>query len=141
MTDNVSRLRRSEIMRAVRGRDTKPELLVKLGLATRGIVADELPPSLPGTPDIVVSSTQTVVLVHGCFWHGHQCARYRIPKTNRDYWLQKVVRNMARDRRVVRLLRGAGWRVCTVWECQLAARKSREISLNRLKGRISRQHL
>lgn len=140
MTDNVSSRRRSEIMRAIKGRDTKPELIVRMGLAARGIVADTSPPSLPGTPDIVVSSMRTVVLVHGCFWHGHRCPRCRIPKTNRDYWLRKIAGNMARDRRVTRLLRCGGWRVCTIWECQLTTRKSREMSLNRLKGRMSHRH-
>src|ERR1019366_8678174 len=76
--------------------------------------------SLPGTPDIVFPSRRKVILVHGCFWHGHTCPRgARVPKTNTAYWVDKVLRNRRRDRKVLRDLRGLGWNILVIWECQI----------------------
>jgi DNA mismatch endonuclease (patch repair protein) len=116
-------------MRRVKGRDTGPErrvrkLIWSLGGRYRLNRAD-----LPGKPDIVLASHRLVVFVHGCFWHGHDCARgARVPKANRDYWLGKVGRNRVRDKAAKAALQAAGWRVETIWECELkdeAALKAR----------------
>jgi DNA mismatch endonuclease (patch repair protein) len=75
---------------------------------------------LPGSPDVVLPGRRLAVLVHGCFWHGHDCARgARTPKANRDYWLAKIGRNRARDERAAAELAALGWRVCVLWECEL----------------------
>jgi len=120
MTDVFSPQKRSSVMRRVKGKDTAPELtvrrlLTKMGLRYRLHRAD-----LPGKPDIVMPGRKLVIFVHGCFWHGHDCARgARVPKANRDYWVAKVGRNRARDATSRAALEAAGWRVETVWECEL----------------------
>lgn len=112
--------KRSEVMRAVKSRDTKPELAVRaavrdLGLARRYRLGGR---SLPGKPDLVFPSLGKVIFVHGCFWHGHDCARgARAPKDNSDYWRNKIERNRARDARTLVALKDLGWRALTVWEC------------------------
>lgn len=120
MTDVYGADKRSEVMRRVKGRDTTPErtlrrLLTELGARYRLNRKD-----LPGSPDIVLPGRRLVLFAHGCFWHGHDCPRGgRVPKTNRDYWLGKVARNRARDATVGAALVEAGWRVETVWECEM----------------------
>ena len=107
-------------MRRVKGRDTAPELKVRrliwsLGGRYRLNRAD-----LPGKPDIVLAGRRLAIFVHGCFWHGHDCARgARVPKANRDYWTAKIARNRARDGAARAALEAAGWRVETVSECEL----------------------
>jgi DNA mismatch endonuclease, patch repair protein len=125
---------RSAIMRAVKGRNTTPEkrvrsLLHALGCRFRLHRAD-----LPGKPDIVLPRRRIVIFVHGCFWHGHDCARgARVPKENRPYWEAKIARNRARDEGQQAGLETLGWRVVIVWECEakdteaLAARLRCEI--------------
>lgn len=115
---------RSRTMRAVKSRDTGPELLVASLLGELGVRFRRDVASLPGRPDFVVARADTAVFVHGCWWHGHTCVRgARTPKSNRDYWLAKVARNKRRDRRVARELRELGWSVWTVWECQLRQKR------------------
>jgi DNA mismatch endonuclease (patch repair protein) len=122
MTDVYGPEKRSAVMRRVKGSGTKPELAVRrlvwrLGGRYRLNRAD-----LPGSPDIVLAGRRLAIFVHGCFWHGHDCARgARVPKANRDYWLGKVARNRARDAAARTALSAAGWRVETVWECELKA--------------------
>ena len=119
-TDVYGPEKRSAVMRQVKGRDTRPELTVRrliwrLGGRYRLNRAD-----LPGKPDIVLAGRRLVVFVHGCFWHGHDCARgARVPKANRDYWVDKVGRNRMRDAAARERLTALGWRVETVWECEL----------------------
>jgi DNA mismatch endonuclease (patch repair protein) len=127
VTDVYGPEKRSAVMRRVKGRGTGPELAVRkliwsLGGRYRLNRAD-----LPGKPDIVLAGRRLAVFVHGCFWHGHDCARgARTPKTNRDYWAAKVGRNRARDDAATRALEGAGWRVEVVWECSLRDRERLE---------------
>ncbi|MBX3512062.1 MAG: DNA mismatch endonuclease Vsr [Xanthobacteraceae bacterium] len=110
---------RSAIMRAVRSKDTKPELFVRSILGSLGFRYSLHSKSLPGKPDIVLSRLQKAVFVHGCFWHGHGCARgARVPKTNTSYWVQKVSRNAERDRKNLKTLKKMGKRVLVVWECE-----------------------
>ncbi len=120
VTDVYPPEKRSAVMRRVKGKDTAPEKVVRrliwrLGGRYRLHRAD-----LPGKPDIVLPGRRLAVFVHGCFWHGHDCARgARVPKANRDYWLGKVGRNRARDVASRDALAAAGWRVETIWECEL----------------------
>ncbi len=116
---------RSRTMRAVKSRDTKPEMTVRRLLHSMGYRFRLHRKDLPGTPDIVFPGRRKVVFVHGCFWHGHYCARgARVPKENRDYWTGKIGRNRARDARAKNELAAAGWQATTIWECQLAASNS-----------------
>lgn len=107
-------------MRAVKSRDTRPELVVRR-LVHRLSFRFRLHRSgLPGTPDLVFPGQRRVIFVHGCFWHGHSCRRgARIPKTNSDYWRQKVARNRDRDQRSLKALQDQGWTSLVIWECDL----------------------
>lgn len=121
MVDTVSPTRRSEIMRSIRGSGTKPEMAVRRAMWAAGFrYGRSARRRLPGTPDLVFPGLGAVVFVHGCFWHGHGCDLGRVPKTNREFWVAKFQTNRARDARVVRKLRKAGWHVFTIWECRLA---------------------
>ena len=118
MTDPFTPEQRSAVMRRVKGRDTTPELAVRRVLRTAGIGYRLGGAGLPGRPDLVMKGRRAVVFVHGCFWHGHDCARgARTPKANAAYWSAKIARNRARDAASEAALREAGWRVITVWEC------------------------
>ncbi len=113
---------RSRIMSAIRGHDTTPERLVRSALHRHGLRFRLHVRDLPGRPDIVLPRHRTVILVHGCFWHRHLgCAKSTLPARNRAWWVAKLRRNRARDRRNLRDLRAAGWRVVVVWECELGA--------------------
>ena len=120
MTDVFSPQMRSAVMRRVKGRDTGPELKVRKLLTGLGARYRLHRKDLPGNPDIVMPGRKLAIFVHGCFWHGHDCARgARVPKANRDYWLTKVGRNRARDDASLAGLLATGWRVETIWECEL----------------------
>ncbi|GIK50538.1 MAG: DNA mismatch endonuclease Vsr [Hyphomonadaceae bacterium] len=124
--------KRSAVMRAVKSRDTSPELAVRaavraLGYARRYRLNGA---GLPGKPDLVFSSLGKAIFVHGCFWHGHDCKRgARQPKDNAAYWRAKIERNRARDAASLKALRAAGWSALVVWECEIrdAAALSRKL--------------
>lgn len=115
LTANQRRLNMSRI----RGKDTKPEMLLRRALHAAGLRYRLHASRLPGKPDIVLPRFRTVVLVHGCFWHGHDCQLFKMPATRREFWVKKISGNRARDQRSVEALQRAGWRVLTVWECSL----------------------
>ena len=120
MTDVYDTAKRSAVMRRVRGRDTTPEMKVRGALTRLGARYRLHRKDLPGKPDIVMPGRRLALFVHGCFWHGHDCARgARVPKQNRDYWVAKVARNVARDANTRAALTAAGWRVEVLWECEL----------------------
>ncbi|NOX81845.1 MAG: DNA mismatch endonuclease Vsr [Alphaproteobacteria bacterium] len=107
-------------MRAVKSKDTKPEIVVRKALFALGYRYRLNVKHLPGKPDLVFAKYRTVIFVHGCFWHGHHCKRgARTPKTNTAYWTNKIARNKARDKKNAAALRKLGWRVITLWECKL----------------------
>lgn len=119
-TDVFSEEKRSAVMRRVKGKDTSPELKVRKALTGLGARYRLHRADLPGKPDIAMPGRRLAIFVHGCFWHGHDCARgARVPKQNRDYWLGKVARNRARDAKSREALTALGWRVETIWECEL----------------------
>ena len=121
--DRLTPQARSELMSRIRGRDTGPEVAVRSIVHRLGyrfnLHGKFNGTTLWGRPDLVLPRHATVVFVNGCFWHAHGCARARTPKSNLDYWGPKLAGNAFRDRRNARLLRAAGWRVVTVWECHL----------------------
>ena len=120
MSDVYSPEKRSAVMRRVKGRDTAPELKVRKALTRLGARYRLHRADLPGKPDIVLPGRKLAIFVHGCFWHGHDCARGgRVPKQNRDYWQAKVARNRTRDAVHRQALALKGWRVEMIWECDL----------------------
>ena len=107
-------------MSRIKGKNTKPELLVRKFLFANGYRYRLHVKNLPGKPDIVLPKYKTVIFVHGCFWHGHaNCKYYVVPKTNTDWWLQKINGNIAKDAKAVTALKKAGWKIITIWECKL----------------------
>lgn len=113
-------------MSRIRGTNTKLEVLVRKALHAKGFRYRLGGVGLPGRPDIVLPKYRTVVFVHGCFWHGHNCPLYRLPKTRPEFWADKIGKNRSRDERVVVELESAGWRVLTVWECSLRGKSASE---------------
>lgn len=122
MADSVSSQKRSEVMARVRSRDTRPEMVVRRGLHARGFRYRLHVKDLPGKPDMVFRKYGAVVLINGCFWHGHDCQLYRFPKSNTSYWIPKIRGNIERDKRHMRALRERGWRILIIWECALKGR-------------------
>jgi DNA mismatch endonuclease (patch repair protein) len=120
MTDVFSPEKRSAVMRRVKGKDTAPELKVRRLLRRLGVGYRLHRADLPGKPDIAMPGRKLALFVHGCFWHGHDCARgARTPKANRPYWEAKIGRNRARDAEHRAALEAMGWRAVTLWECEL----------------------
>jgi DNA mismatch endonuclease, patch repair protein len=119
MTDVFTPEKRSEIMSRIRSTNTKPELIVRRCLHSMGYRFRLHRRDLPGKPDIVLPKHNTVILVNGCFWHGHTGCKTpcRIPATNTEFWTEKITRNKARDIKNRRDLRKLGWKVITIWEC------------------------
>lgn len=141
MADTMSKEQRSERMSRIRSKDTKPEMFVRKMLWAEGFRYRLHSKMLPGKPDLVFSRLDTVVLVHGCYWHGHSCQKGRIPSTNSPFWAAKFATNKARDRRNKALLNALGWDVVTVWECSLSTAKKRRRTLGRLVARLRKpQH-
>lgn len=128
MADIITPEQRSALMSRVRGKDTKIELDVRRGLHKLGLRYRLGGAGLPGRPDIVLPKYKSVVFVHGCFWHGHNCHLFRLPKTRPEFWGPKIGSNRARDERVRYELEAAGWHVETVWECELRGHSPAESS-------------
>ncbi|MBQ4292106.1 MAG: DNA mismatch endonuclease Vsr [Muribaculaceae bacterium] len=116
--DKLTSQQRSKCMSRIRSADTKPELIVRRWLWSRGYRYRKNCRRLPGTPDIVLRRYGAAIFVHGCFWHGHE-SHLRLPKTNVEFWEKKIARNRERDEQNKAKLREMGWSVLTVWECQL----------------------
>ena len=111
---------RSYNMSCIKGKNTKPEEIVRKALFAKGFRYRKNDRRLPGTPDIVLPKYRTVIFVNGCFWHGHTgCKYYVVPKTNTEFWLNKINSNIDRDEKKASQLKKLGWRVITVWECEL----------------------
>lgn len=119
MTDVFDAAKRSAVMRAVKSKDTTPELKVRRAAHALGLRFRLGRSDLPGKPDLVFPARRTALFVHGCFWHGHCCPRgARTPATNRPYWEAKIGRNMARDRATLERLKQLGWTPAVIWECE-----------------------
>ena len=120
MADNHSKEVRSKNMSHIRSTNSKPEEIVRKYLFSKGFRYRKNVRTLPGCPDIVLPKYHTVIFVNGCFWHGHKNCRYFvIPKTRTEWWLDKINRNIDRDQANILALKKSGWRVITIWECQL----------------------
>ena len=133
MSDHLTIEQRHKNMAAVKSKDTKPEMVVRKFLWSRGVRYRVNNPRLPGHPDIVLRKYHTCIFVNGCFWHGHEgCKYYRVPKTNTEFWERKISRNRERDREEQKQLARMGWHCITVWECELKGER-REKTLESLE--------
>jgi DNA mismatch endonuclease, patch repair protein len=134
MADHLSAKERSNLMRKVRGKDTKPELIVRRLIHSMGHRYRLHVGNLPGRPDIVFTRKKRIVFVHGCFWHRHSaisCKFARLPKSRQEFWFPKLEANRLRDARNQRVLQRLGWKILVVWECQLGDKERLENKLNR----------
>lgn len=139
MVDTLSPSERGARMALVKGRDTKPEMIVRRMLHAMGYRYRLHAKDLPGKPDIILRPRRKAIFVHGCFWHRHpdpNCKRSRLPKSRLDFWEPKLEANAARDRLAVERLEAMGWKVLIIWECEL---REREQLGNKLKGFIGEQ--
>jgi DNA mismatch endonuclease (patch repair protein) len=124
LVDIFSRKKRSEIMANIRGKETKPEIIVRKFLFSKGFRFRKNVKKLPGTPDISLPKHNTVIFIHGCFWHQHKnCKKAQLPETRKQFWEKKINGNVGRDKKNVRQLKEAGWKVIVLWQCQLRKRK------------------
>lgn len=138
MSDVMTSEQRSRCMAAIKGKDTKPEMIVRKYLFSRGVRFRVQVRKLPGTPDIVLPKYKTAIFVNGCFWHGHEgCKYFRLPKSNVEFWKEKIERNIERDRESMQALLDLGWKVIRVWECELRNKANREEALNKIYTRIT----
>lgn len=126
MADVVDPATRSRMMSGIRGKNTKPELLIRKALHARGF-RYRLHCDLPGKPDICLPKHRAVIFVHGCFWHGHDCHLFKWPSTRPEFWRDKIERNRAVDAAAEAALGEGGWRVAVVWECALKGRARRPL--------------
>jgi DNA mismatch endonuclease, patch repair protein len=128
MADVVSAAVRSRMMAGIRGKNTKPEMIIRRGLHAQGfryLIHDK---RLPGKPDLVFPKHRAVIFVHGCFWHGHDCHLFKWPGTRKRFWQRKIERNREIDEGALSALEAAGWRYCVVWECALKGRERLPLS-------------
>lgn len=135
--DKLTPEQRHNTMAAIRSKNTKPEITVRRYLFAHGFRYRLNHPRLPGHPDIVLLKYRTVIFVNGCFWHGHDCENYKVPKTNTEFWTAKITRNKARDLKEQRQLADMGWHCITIWECELKP-KVRQQTLMALEYTLNR---
>jgi DNA mismatch endonuclease (patch repair protein) len=136
VTDKLTSERRSENMRRIRSTNTSPEMIVRRLVHGMGFRYRLHVTRLPGKPDLVFARMKKIIEVRGCFWHRHKgCIDCHIPKSRGDYWLPKLRRNEARDRENMRKLKALGYRVCVLWECEVADRKRLTRTLDRFLNR------
>ena len=133
--DNHTKSQRSYNMSRIRSTNSKPEEVVRKYLFSQGFRYRKNDKRYPGKPDIVLPKYKTVIFVHGCFWHMHDCGRFVWPSSNVEYWEKKIYRNVDRDKEHTEKLQADGWKVLTVWECELN-KKSRDQTLIRLVSEI-----
>lgn len=137
MADVHDKVTRSYNMSQIKGKDTKPELLLRKALFRYGFRYRLHVKLLPGRPDIVISRIKVAIFVHGCFWHGHEdCKYFKIPSTRHDWWKSKIERTKETDRKNIGKLVNNGWHVIEVWECDLKPKKISD-SINRILKRLS----
>lgn len=135
MSDNHTKEIRSKNMSHIRSTNSKPEEIVRKYLFSKGLRYHKNVRNLPGCPDIVLSKYRVIIFVNGCFWHHHNCPRFVWPSSNVEYWKNKIDHNVERDKKNKELLQAQGWRVITIWECELK-KKVREQCLEKLYQEI-----
>ncbi|MBR1882715.1 MAG: DNA mismatch endonuclease Vsr [Muribaculaceae bacterium] len=131
MADRLTSEQRHRCMSNIRSSNTKPEIYVRQSLWQHGFRYRLNSKNLSGKPDIVLKKYNTVIFVHGCFWHGHSCKYAKIPATNTEFWEQKILSNKKRDENVIKQLEQQGWKVIVIWQCQLK-KAQRDITISSL---------
>lgn len=135
--DKFSKEKRRDIMSRIRGKDTKPEEVVRKYLFSKGFRYRKNDKRYPGKPDILLPKYRTAIFINGCFWHQHpNCTAATLPETNKDYWSKKLQRNAERDALQIRQLHELGWYVIILWECEISNRTKREERLQSLADEI-----
>ncbi len=138
MADVHDKKTRSYNMSRIKGKNTRPEVLVRKYLHSQGFRFRLHDKSLPGKPDIVLKKYKTVIFVNGCFWHGHQgCKYFTLPKTRTEWWKDKIYKTKERDKKKIIELEKSGWNVITVWQCQLKGDKN-DNYLKKLSSKIKK---
>ncbi len=132
MSDIFSKKKRSQIMSNVKSKNTKPEVIVRKYLHSKGFRYRINVKELPGKPDIVLPKYKTVIFVNGCFWHGHDCPAGKLPETNRKFWEEKINGNKKRDKKNYKKLNESGWKVIIIWECEIKTNQSKKNTLESL---------
>jgi len=140
LSDIYSKRKRSEIMSQISGTETKPEILVRKYLFSKGFRFRKNDKRLPGRPDIVLPKYKTVIFIHGCFWHGHHCKAGKLPETNKEFWENKINSNMERDKNNQLILEKLGWKIIIVWQCKLKNRKVMTKKLKEIEQKIQNEH-
>lgn len=115
--DIVDPATRSRMMSGIKSRNTKPEILVRKALFKHGFRFRLHEKNLPGKPDIVLPKYHAIIFIHGCFWHEHSCKYFKWPKSNTEFWVNKIKGNAVRDKRILLELQQQGWKTCVIWEC------------------------
>lgn len=136
MPDIFTKQKRSEIMSNISGKETKPEILVRKFLFVNGFRYRKNDNRYPGKPDIVLPKYKSVIFVHGCFWHGHNCPAGKLPEARKEFWKEKIEGNIKRDNKNTAELEKQGWNVIIIWQCELKNRKIRSETLNNLKNTL-----
>ena len=132
MSDIFSQTKRSDIMSKISSKDTKPEILVRKFLFSKGFRYSINVKKLPGKPDIVLPKYKTIIFVNGCFWHGHNWKKGKLPSSNTDLWKEKISNNKSRDAKNSDLLVKLGWKVIIIWQCEISKIDNRTKILNKL---------
>lgn len=140
MGDIYSKQKRSKIMSNISGKETKPEIIVRKYLFSQGFRYLKNDKRYPGKPDIVLPKYQTVIFVHGCFWHGHDCKKGGLPETRREFWEKKINGTKERDIRNREALEDKSWNVLTVWECEILNKSDRVQRLEKLAQKIKKKN-
>jgi DNA mismatch endonuclease (patch repair protein) len=137
MVDIYSNNKRSIIMSKISGKDTKPEIIVRRYLFLNGFRYRKNDNRYLGKPDIVLPKYKTIIFIHGCFWHKHNCKAGSFPKTRKEFWKKKIIQNKQRDKKNKRKLMAAGWKIITIWNCEINSKKRSEKRLNNLLKQIN----
>ncbi len=132
MSDIFTKQKRSEIMSKISGKETKPEIQVRKFLFANGFRYRKNDKRYPGKPDIVLPKYKTAIFIHGCFWHGHDCPAGKLPETRKEFWENKIKGNIKRDKKNKIEMEKQGWKVITIWQCELKNKRIREKTLKDL---------
>jgi DNA mismatch endonuclease (patch repair protein) len=131
--DSLTKSARSALMAKIKAKNTRPEMIVRKFLFSKGFRYRIHDKRYPGSPDIVLPKYRTAIFIHGCFWHGHEdCRAARLPTTNVEYWQKKIEENNERDRKKIESLEHDGWKVIVVWECRIKNKQKRAIELENI---------
>ena len=138
MADIFTTSKRSFVMSKVHSKETKPEILVRKFLFSQGFRYRKNDKRYAGTPDLVLPKYKTIIFIHGCFWHGHDCKKGSLPSNNGDFWREKIAKNKIRDKKNQEILINSGFHVIVIWECELKNKVLREQRLTRLVEEIKK---